>query len=462
MMHASETTTAVRTPRTAARTRLPVWAPAASQPKEPTAPAARSASSSAAARPRPEPLRLVRYRPRPGHADVARLADEARALADALAPGLEAPESGRALFARRARSSLTAAQNYVHNRALARRGREDFRPLTFIWTLLRSCNFSCSYCDDHRGHKYPDLPNDGVLDTAQGLELLRIMRTRTPSLYFAGGEPLMRRDLPRLTRAARDLAFHPIIVNTNASAVDRVLRLPAWKSWLADTDIVVVSLDGLDLANLRELYAYRRPEEVVRNLLLLRELAPSQHVKLMVNCVIQPGRLEDARDVLDLCADLGVWFCPVPMNVGPRMHDALRADPAYQALAALILARKREGQLVTGSLRLLERLLGGAPLDCRNTLKPHVDFDGRLYWPCKACVNVEPERIRVLDFPDVDSLYAHACRVVSPTGFHGPAKNQCGAACNWAQNYTTDAYAHGLTHTGAILAEVVEFLRGGR
>jgi hypothetical protein len=80
-----------------------------------------------------------------------------------------------------------------------------------------------------------------------------------------------------------------------------------------------------------------------------------------------------------------------------------------------------------------------------------------LVWPCKSSVNVAPARVRVLDHEDVDSLYAAASELVDPTRFKGPAKNQCGADCNWAQNYTTDAYRHGLEHPLALLRETVEF-----
>lgn len=401
-----------------------------------------------------------RYRPRAGHPDWPRLQAEARQLADRLRPGLEPPRRGVAELRRRQRSYATAIRNFFTNRALARAGREDLRPLYFIWTTLRSCNFACSYCDDHRGRKYPDLPNDDVLTPAQGLSLLRTMRTGTPSVYFAGGEPTLRKDLPALTRAARDLDYYPILINSNGSTVDRLLARPEWRSWLADTDIVIISLDSLDLGLLDQMWAYRRPHEVIRNLLLLRELAREMRFKLMVNTVIQPGRVGHARDVLDLAGDLGIWFCPVPMNVGPAVAPALGDDPEYRALVDTILARKRAGQPISGSLRMNQRLLTGAPLSCRNTLKPHVDFDGRVYWPCKAAVNVEPARINVLDFPDVEALYRHAVTEVDPTRFHGPARNQCGANCNWAQNYSVDAYAHGLLHPMSLIREVADFLRG--
>jgi hypothetical protein len=98
-------------------------------------------------------------------------------------------------------------------------------------------------------------------------------------------------------------------------------------------------------------------------------------------------------------------------------------------------------------------------LECRNSLKPHIDHDGTLFWPCKASVHVTPARIPVRSFSHVDQIYSHGCSKIDPRGFHGPGPDQCGANCNWAQNYSTDAYAHGLLHPFSLLGEVTEFLR---
>ena len=398
------------------------------------------------------------YRPRPGHPDWPRLAAEARALAACLRPTLEPPRAGLAKWRQRMASNATVLENYLTNRRRSRAGREDLLPMYFIWTTHRACNFRCSYCDDHLGRAYPELPQEGTLDTAEGLELLRIMRTRTPSVYLAGGEPTLRADLPELTRAARDLDYYPITVNTNASLIARQLQKSSWRSWLADMDIIVVSLDRLNLASCKSLWGYDDPDTVVRNLLLLRELSDEMDFKLMVNTVIEPGHLQDARDVLNLVNDLSITFCPVPMNVGPRIHPDLPGDPEFRAFGKRVLERIAQGYKVAGSARMNRRLLGSAKLQCRNTIKPHVDYDGHLYWPCKSCQNVAPRRINVLDFENVDALYAHACELIEPTRFHGPAANQCGAECNWAQNYTTDAYAHGLDHPETLVKESVRFV----
>ncbi len=391
---------------------------------------------------------------RPEHPDWAALRRDALERADAIGPTLEKPQGGAREMKRRARSMAQAARNYRDNRRLLKQGREDLRPLYFIWTTLRPCNFRCTYCDDHQGQRYPELSGRGVLDTERGKDLLRVMRTRTPSVYFAGGEPTLRKDLPVLTRTARELDYYPLVINTNGSLLHRLLEKPDWRGFLADIDILVVSLDALDPSILGDMWKTKTPEDVIRNLLLLRALAEEQRVKLMVNTVIQPGLMHEARAVLDLADDLGIWFCPVPRNLGPRIDPAVLADPQYEPLVQTILERKRAGRRISGSERMNDRLLHAKPFDCKNTLKPHIDHDGRLAWPCKAAVNEKPEYLPVLDFPDVDSLYEHARRRIDPTHF----SDRCGASCNWAQNYTTDEYAHGLGHPLSLLGAVGSFL----
>ncbi len=102
-------------------------------------------------------LEFRKYKPRESHPDWDVVYSEAKELAAALRPTLDKLRRGLADAKRRVRSYQTAAGNYITNRRLMRSGREDLRPLYCIWTMLRTCNFDCTYCDDHRGRKYPDL-----------------------------------------------------------------------------------------------------------------------------------------------------------------------------------------------------------------------------------------------------------------------------------------------------------------
>jgi MoaA/NifB/PqqE/SkfB family radical SAM enzyme len=295
-----------------------------------------------------------------------------------------------------------------------------------------------------------------VLATDQAIRMLEIMRTKTPSVLLAGGEPTLRKDLPVITRAARNLNYYPIIVDTNGSVLHRLLAMPEWSSWLADVDHLVVSLDALDIEVLQRMWQYANARDVLRNILLLRELAGEMRLELMISTVIQPNALRHARDVLNWSNDLGICFCPMPKNVGPTIDRSLLHDEDYRRLVELILDRKRAGYRIAGSLRMNERLLTAEKLECRNALKPHIDYNGNLFWPCKPSVDVEPLEVFVLDFNSIDEIYDYASTIIDPAGF----QNRCGANCNWSQHYTTDAYVYGLKHPWSILLEIVGFLRG--
>ncbi|HPM77963.1 MAG TPA: radical SAM protein, partial [bacterium] len=401
--------------------------------------------------------------------DFAHCLADARETAENLLPNLardadlSAADRARDL-ARKAKALRKVAENYAVNQIRYRRGDHALRPLYVIWTMLNDCNFRCAYCDNHQGRAYFDVPDPARLDTAGGRRLLEVMITGTPAIYWCGGEPTLRHDLPELLDHAWRLGYFPNMINTNGSLLHRRLADPAWSRFLRQMDVVIVSLDGLDVARLDELWGVRQAERVFTNILLLRELRREIDFKLAVNTVITRETIDEARAVLDLMSDLDVWFVPVPVNHRHEPDRALLNDPAYRALAEEILTRKRRGHKIIGSERLLRRLLYAEPYRCFTALKPHVWSNGEICWPCRAAANVAPVSLQLLDYADFDEAYRAGAKLVNPNFFHGPAKNQCGGQCAWMQNYTTARYMDGLLHplTGGLLGEMFAFAFGGR
>ncbi|MDP8256679.1 MAG: radical SAM protein [Candidatus Alcyoniella australis] len=407
---------------------------------------------------------LRHYAPRPGDADLEACDAAARELAEIIAPlirkSADLSAADRLRDARRrARALALFGRNFTINRRKLRKGDHALRPLYAIWTMLNQCNFRCTYCDNHQGHAYYDVDDPGRLDTVGGKRLLELIHSGTPALYWCGGEPTLRDDLPELLDYSWDLGFFPNMINTNGFNIHQRLQQRAWRDFLWQMDVVVVSLDALNQRLLRKLWGVSKTEQVLVNLLLLRRLRELVKFKLSVNTVISEQTLDEARAVLDLCADLDLWFVPVPVNQGHRPSESLLQNPDYQALAELILQRKADGQKIIGSATLLGRLLYCRPHTCYTTLKPHIWSDGSLCWPCRAPVNVEPQDINLLKFDSFDQAYAAGRKLVNPDNFHGPAANQCGGECAWMQNYTTSRYAEGLLHPlqSGIVGEIAEF-----
>jgi MoaA/NifB/PqqE/SkfB family radical SAM enzyme len=404
------------------------------------------------------------YRPKPGHPDFKACQEQALELAGRIIPIIrkdsDLTASDRLQDARRrSRALLKTAANLAINWKRYRRGDHALRPLYVIWTMLNACNFRCVYCDNHQGEHYFDLPDPDRLDTAGGKRLLEVMITGTPAIYWCGGEPTLRRDLPELLDHAWRLGYFPNMINTNGSILHRRLQDPAWRDFLYKMDIVIMSLDGLDVRRLDSLWGVRAAEQVMVNLLMMRELKKASRFKLAINTVITPGTIDEARAVLDLAADLDVWFVPVPENIKHQPNRKLLEDPGYRELAELILARKRGGQKIIGSARLLRQLLFAEPYTCLTTLKPHIWSNGEMCWPCRAAQNVEPINISLLDYPSFDAAYRAARERINPDFFHGPGERQCGGQCAWMQNYTTARYAQGLADPlgSGIFSELFEF-----
>lgn len=390
------------------------------------------------------------YSPLPGHPDWDEIEAEARELADNIARVIDLDTGSsaekRERMRRRAAGYAQNVKNYFINRKRLFSHNHNLLPMYFIWTMTNKCNFRCSYCDDHMGRHYFDLSNEGILDTDQGMRLLRIMRTGTSALYFCGGEPTLREDLPIFTREAVRIGYFPIMINTNGALLHKQLQKPEWRDWLKNMDMIIVSCDALNVGLLNKLYKVKQGRRVLVNILMLRHLREKVNFKFAVNTVIMPENLAEARKVLDWANDLGIWFAPVPINLGAAADRKLMDSLEYKELGETILARKKAGYRVVGSRRLLEMTVKGAPYKCYTTLKPHVNPNGDVVWPCKATVNVKPEFVNVLDYDNVKELWDAAAKRLNVNDFHGPAKNQCGGHCNWLQNYTTARYIAALEH----------------
>lgn len=406
------------------------------------------------------------YTPRGGHPDLDACMGEARDLASEIRPHIKKASQLTVKdrledAARKAKGLATAAENFVINRRRYGKGDHALRPLYAIWTMLNTCNFRCVYCDNHQGEHYYDIPDPDRLDTEKGKRLLEVVRTGTAAIYWCGGEPTLRDDLPELLDHAWRLGYFPSMINTNGSILHKRLVKDEWGGFLWKMDVVIMSLDGLEPERLAGLWGTTTTmaRQVLVNLLALRELRKDIPFKLAVNTVITPDNVAEAGSVLDLMCDLGIWYVPVPVNYKHEPDRTLLNDGEYVKLVHRILERKRQGCRIIGSRRLLKKLLFAENYRCLTTLKPHIWSNGKICWPCRASVNVTPVNIDLLEYAHLDEAYEEGRRSIDPTFFHGSGPRQCGGNCAWMQNYTTARYVEGLAHPlrSGIFQEMFEF-----
>ena len=280
----------------------------------------------------------------------------------------------RRLLAGSASAALTALGNLVRYRIW---GNNCLHPLYVVWYVTLRCNLRCLFCDDGTGKRYPDVRYP-EMNTDEALHFLSLVRRACASIYFTGGEPFMRRDFTQLLRYSRELRFWPIFVNTNLSLFD----FP--EDALRDIDTLVVSLGSTDEARYDRVLQRPRgwTQNILKNLRTCARLQAEGGPAVVVNCVVSPGRIEDARLVLDFCRVHRLWFSPVPENRGLYVNPELLRDPEYSRLVEEIAAARKNGDLIYGSQRSLDVILRARSFKCYPTLTPHVYPNGDLFFPC--------------------------------------------------------------------------------
>ncbi len=107
------------------------------------------------------------------------------------------------------------------------------------------CNFRCRYCMPREvfGSEFTFLPRSQILHFGEIRELVRMFRRLgVEKLRLTGGEPLLRRELPRLVSMLAEVPGLEIALTTNGSLLERQADALAE----AGLSRVTVSLDSLD------------------------------------------------------------------------------------------------------------------------------------------------------------------------------------------------------------------------
>ena len=203
------------------------------------------------------------------------------------------------------------------------------------------CNFRCVYCmpKEVYGRDYAFLPHDQVLSFEEIHRLAAIfVSLGVHKLRITGGEPLVRRDLPRLIAMLARLRQpdgEPIdlTLTTNGSAL-RALARPLREAGLGR---VTVSLDSLDDATFRALNGVDWPVERVLDGIAAAQEAGLAPVK--VNMVVKRGANEAsilpmAHWAREIGATLRfIEYMDVGHTNGWRLDDVVSAEEIEQTLA---------------------------------------------------------------------------------------------------------------------------------
>jgi len=292
-----------------------------------------------------------------------------------------------------------------------------WRPLLAVHYLTYRCRFRCPYCSDGAAQPYWRASSP-ALAGPEVLRLLGRLRHHCEHLVLTGGEPLEHPDLPWILDRLPALGFETRVLTTNGDRLEE--HLPALLGTLSH---LVISLDGLDEAR-ADARAGLGPGTLRRVLAQVERALrwPRRRCQLMISAVAGPETLADLPGLLDYCLERDLALAVAPQLVGVVPHPALPSDPRYRALFERLLALRRQGAPIYGSLRYLEVLRDLSAFDCRPLSLLATDPQGQVLYPCLE----QGHRVGSLLEHDLDDLYARA------QARHGPAGGCEGPRCHSA------------------------------
>lgn len=264
-------------------------------------------------------------------------------------------------------------------------------PRSLVAELTYKCPLACAYCSNpHDFKKYGELDLETWSRVFREASLLGVVQA-----HLSGGEPLVRRDLEDIVRAARSAHLYTHLVTSGIPLDEARVRS------LVDAglDAVQISLQGTNeeiTSRIAGLACHSRKLAAAR-------LVRAARLPLTINVVLHRENIHDAGAIIEMAADLGarrvelanVQFLGWALdNRGALLPEESSLD-ALRALAQEA-SKKYEGQMEV--ILVLPDYFRGRPRACmggwaKSTLL--IAPDGRAL-PCHAAA-----QITSLEFPNV-------------------------------------------------------------
>ncbi len=168
-------------------------------------------------------------------------------------------------------------------------------PDTVFWDITDACNLRCRHC-----YAYENKRGSGELSTGEALRVLDEMSVcGVGNISISGGEPLLRKDFPRIVSHAGGLGFKSVGVATNGtlvtSGVARLLRRLGVN--------VQISIDGDTAETHDRLRGVSGSFELaLRGLRILQEAGN----EVSVCTTVTPDNVDRINRIIDLMGKLGV------------------------------------------------------------------------------------------------------------------------------------------------------------
>jgi MoaA/NifB/PqqE/SkfB family radical SAM enzyme len=269
--------------------------------------------------------------------------------------------------------------SYLKNAARAKLTNSPwFDPMIATLYATPMCNLRCTYCDDF-GAQRNDQFRGQIISLEKMKQTVAMLAEVSDVLYVTGGEPTMRTDLVEILKHARKCGIQYIAMNTNA------LLLRDHEAILDQLDNLVISVDSMEIGR-RDTVLATQPENIKKLFENVRWAATQQKPRgftLTITSVLTPGQIPDARKVRDFTYEIGAQYSCQGISIERLPSTELPKDPEYQAFLNELIDDKRAGKNISGSELYLSGVRDRRPYQCTPTAAPHVDWLGRLAYPCR-------------------------------------------------------------------------------
>lgn len=308
-------------------------------------------------------------------------------------------------------------------------------PLLGVYYLTYACDFGCPHCSDGAGNPYPSLRSP-VLPAERVLDLLRILRRHCDYLAITGGEPLQHPGIAPVLAGLPSLGFRGVILTTNGYALGPVLPAVA-----KAVHHLSVSLQTLDAVRADAWYG-RGPgthARILENLDRAGRL-PDRRFTVVVSSVVTPENIDDLYGVYQFTRRRGFRLAACPQLVGVKAHGALVDNPAYRKFYEFLIAEKRKGADIQGTVDYLEHMRDLRKFRCHPFTMLVVAPTGDVFYPC---LELGQPAGNVFDQPNLHRLRQIGCDRYGPQ----PA---CDARCHSA---CALGFSRALEHPASLLHE---------
>lgn len=244
---------------------------------------------------------------------------------------------------------LRFARRFAERRAGIR------RPLIASLLISGKCNIACSGCTFDEVFASPaGRAPEPEMTTAEAVELIgSLSRLRLPALIFAGGEPLLRKDLSGLAaESRRGGMFTALFTNgtligpAEAGDIDSLFH------------ICMVSVDGLEEHNdfIRGDGNYRRAMAGVEELLKRR-----RKTRVTIACVVNRWNVLSLAEFAEEMRKAGVDGVKFQANFLPEYQPS--TEDAREGLRRLVELKRKHPKFIKGTenfFRSMEEYFSGA------------------------------------------------------------------------------------------------------